>query len=149
MVRGNLFGLGIDAPFGKTTCVVFKNVPSLKTIEACPSTSTYCAPPADPTLIDGTAGTAMNVYDDEDRVNFVMALPLEGENALPRPDQPAAALPVVVAPPLASPETREVGLWAEVLSESHIMTHLLANIFCNLMQKPARRRWDPEMVEKL
>eukprot|EP00972_Heterocapsa_arctica_P034710 5108682-Heterocapsa_arctica.AAC.1 len=66
MVRGNLFGLGIDALFGKLECVVCKYVPSLKAIEAYPSTSTYCAPPAALTLIDGTAGTAMNVYDDEE-----------------------------------------------------------------------------------
>eukprot|EP00972_Heterocapsa_arctica_P074797 11038334-Heterocapsa_arctica.AAC.1 len=97
----------------------------------------------------------MNVYDDEENVNFEMALPLEGENALPRPDQPAAAVaadlelrPVVVAPPPASPETQEVRLCAELPSELHLMTHLPVNKFCNLKQKPVRRRWDPEMVEK-
>eukprot|EP00972_Heterocapsa_arctica_P025477 3750910-Heterocapsa_arctica.AAC.1 len=67
----------------------------------------------------------MNDHDDEENVNFEMALPalpgvalLSGrKTALPQPDQLAAAEaadlvlhPEVVAPPSALPETREVGL---------------------------------------
>eukprot|EP00972_Heterocapsa_arctica_P083603 12319414-Heterocapsa_arctica.AAC.1 len=84
----------------------------------------------------------MNDYDDEKNVNFERALPaspgvalLSGRKiALPQPDQLAVAEaadlvlhPEVVAPPSASPQTREEGL-CEALSDLRLMTHLPMDI---------------------
>eukprot|EP00972_Heterocapsa_arctica_P069216 10226741-Heterocapsa_arctica.AAC.1 len=88
----------------------------------------------------------MTDYDDEENVNFEMtlpapldvALPSGREDALPQPDQFAAAEaadlelhPEVIAPPSAPPETHEEGLRAEALSELHLTTHLPDNKLCD------------------
>eukprot|EP00972_Heterocapsa_arctica_P010589 1554729-Heterocapsa_arctica.AAC.1 len=93
LVRVNKLGLSPRAQGGEHECVVRScNCVLSLAIEAYPSTSTDSAFPSTPTLIDGAVGRAMNVYDDEENVNFEMAPPLEGEEALPPvPDQPAAA----------------------------------------------------------
>eukprot|EP00972_Heterocapsa_arctica_P020254 2988650-Heterocapsa_arctica.AAC.1 len=76
MVRVNKFGLGANALVRNLNASCTTTCPrSLKSIEAYPSTSSDCASPAAPALIDGAAGLAMTDYDDEENVNFVMALP--------------------------------------------------------------------------
>ena len=98
----------------------------------------------------------MNVYDNEESVNFVMAPPVEGKNALPHvPDQPAAAGSRTGGRPRCSAAraAREVAIVSSpaVPATLHLTTHLPTNKFCDgteLKQKPTRRRWGPEMVEK-
>ena len=61
---------------------------------------------------------------------------------------------VVVPPPPEPPDSQEVRLRREAKTTLHLMTHLPMNPFCDicregkLKQKPARRRRDPEIVEK-
>jgi hypothetical protein len=87
----------------------------------------------------------MNVYDNEESVNFVMAPPVEGKNALPPvPDQPCGGGSRTGGRLRCSAAraAREVAISSTpaVPAALQFTTHLPTNKFCDgteLKQKPA------------
>jgi hypothetical protein len=150
-----------DSEGGEHDCVVHNYVPSLSIAVKASATEAFSAAPGVPALIaDGSIGAAMNIHSDVEIFTATLtALPAAELAIAPLPaDEDAADVAegpqLLEVPPPPAPDSLEVRLRREAKTTLHLMTHLPMNRYCDfcnegkLKQKPARRRKDPEMVEK-